>query len=102
MQPRLVAEIDSLPMLMEAVLAGIGGTLQPWSALGRYPDAAHRFVLAELADAQARRPNALCSLSDDELSPAALATRVVLTECARELVRSGRWVGATLSAPLDA
>ncbi len=101
MQPRLVAEIDSLPMLMEAVLAGIGGTLQPWSALGRYPDAAHRFVLAELADAQARRPNALCSLSDDELSPAALATRVVLTECARELVRSGRWVGATLSTPLD-
>ncbi len=102
MQPRLVAEIDSLPMLMEAVLAGIGGTLQPWSALGRYPDAAGRFVLAELADAQARRPNALCSLSDDELSPAALATRVVLTECARELVRSGRWVGATLSDPRDA
>jgi LysR family tcuABC transcriptional regulator len=88
MQPRLVA--------------GIGGTLQPWSALGRYPDAAGRFVLAELADAQARRPNALCSLSDDELSPAALATRVVLTECARELVRSGRWVGATLSDPRDA
>ncbi len=102
MQPRLVAEIDSLPMLMEAVLAGIGGTLQPWSALGRYPDAAQRFVLAELADAQARRPNALCSLSDDELSPAALATRVVLTECARDLVRSGRWVGATLSDPRDA
>lgn len=99
MQPRLVAEIDSLPMLMEAVLAGLGGTLQPWSALGRYPDAARRFALAELADAQARRPNALCSLSDDELSPAALATRVVLTECARELVRSGRWVGATLSDP---
>ena len=99
MQPRLVAEIDSLPMLMEAVLAGIGGTLQPWSALGRYPDAPRRLVLAELADAQARRANALCSLSDDELSPAALATRVVLTDCARELVRSGRWLGATLSEP---
>ena len=33
--------------------------------------------------AQARRLNSLCSLSDDELSPAALAARVVLAECAR-------------------
>ncbi|MDP3700255.1 MAG: LysR substrate-binding domain-containing protein [Hylemonella sp.] len=95
-QPRIVAEIDSLAMLMEAVDAGIGGTLQPWSAVGRYSDATERFALSELAEPQARRRNALCSLSDDELSPAALATRVVLADCARELVRSGRWVGATL------
>ena len=33
--------------------------------------------------------NGLCSLSDDELSPAALAARVVLADCARELVKSG-------------
>lgn len=96
LQPHLVAEIDSLAMLMEAVSAGIGGTLQPWSALGRYADAPARFALAELAEAQARRRNLLCSLSDDELSPAALATRVVLTTCVRELVRSGRWTGASL------
>jgi LysR family tcuABC transcriptional regulator len=41
--------------------------------------------------------NSLCSLSDDELSPAALATRVVLADCAGEQVRSGRWAGATLA-----
>lgn len=96
LQPQLVAEIDSLAMLMEAVSAGMGGTLQPWSALGRYADATERFALAELADAQARRRNVLCSLSDDELSPAALATRVVLADCARTLVNSGRWIGASL------
>lgn len=95
-QPQLVAEIDSLPMLMEAVDTGLGATLQPWAAVGRFPDAAQRFQLAEIADAQAWRVNALCSLSDDELSPAALATRVVLADCARELMRSGRWVGASL------
>jgi LysR family tcuABC transcriptional regulator len=95
-QPQLVAEIDSLPMLMEAVDSGLGATLQPWAAVGRYPDAAQRFHLAEIADAQAWRVNALCSLSDDELSPAALATRVVLADCARELVRSGGWGGAAL------
>jgi len=95
-QPTLVAEIDSLPMLMEAVDAGLGCTLQPWAAVGRYGDAMQRFALAEIAEPQARRRNALCSLSDDELSPAALAARVVLADCARELVRSGRWVGAAL------
>jgi LysR family tcuABC transcriptional regulator len=96
-QPQIVAEIDSLPMLMQAVDEGMAATLQPWAAVGRYPDADQRFHLAEIAHAQARRVNVLCSLSDDELSPAALATRVVLADCARELVRSGVWVGATLS-----
>lgn len=98
-KPRIVAEIDSLPLLMDAVDAGLGGSLQPWSAVGRYSDATARFALSELAESQARRPNALCSLSDDELSPAGLAARVVLADCARELVRSGRWVGASLLAP---
>ena len=97
-QPHLVAEIDSLAMLMDTVSSGLGSTVQPWAALGRIVDAAQRFQWSEIADAQVRRTNALCSLSDDELSPAALATRVVLADCARELVRSGRWVGATLIA----
>jgi len=94
--PTLVAEIDSLAMLMDAVDAGLGGTLQPWAALGRFADAPTRFHLAEIADAQVRRVNSLCSLSDDELSPAALAARVVLADVARSLVRQGRWAGATL------
>ena len=95
-QPTLVAEIDSLAMLMEAVDAGLGCTLQPWAAVGRFADAASRFHLAEIADPLVRRHNVLCSLSDDELSPAALAARVVLADCARERVRSGHWTGASL------
>ncbi len=83
-------------MLMDAVDAGMGATIQPWAALGRFP-AGHQFQLAEIADRQVRRVNSLCSLSDDELSPAALAARVVLAECVRELVGAGHWTGATLS-----
>ena len=98
LRPHVVAEIDSLAMLMDAVDAGLGCTLQPWAALGRFPDAARRFHLSEISDRQARRLNSLCSLSDDELSPAALAARVVLADCARELVREGRWAGARLTA----
>ncbi len=95
-KPQLVAEVDSLSMLMDAVCAGLGCTIQPWAALGRVQNAALRLQWTEIADAQVRRSNALCSLSDDELSPAALATRVVLADCARILVRSGEWVGTRL------
>lgn len=96
-RPQVVAEIDSLAMLMDAVDAGLGCTVQPWAALGRFPDAGERFRLSEISDPQARRLNSLCSLSDDELSPAALAARVVLADCARQLVNDGRWAGARLS-----
>ena len=84
-------------MLMDAVDSGLGCTLQPWAAVARFADAGQRFVLTELRDPLALRASALCSLSDDELSPAALAARVVLADCTREAVRSGRWVGARLT-----
>ena len=95
-QSQMAMEIDSLPLLMEAVDAGLGATVQPWSAVGLYKDAAERFQWTHISDDQVRRSAALCSLSDDELSPAALAARVVLIDCARQLVQSGAWVGATL------
>lgn len=97
LRPVLAVEIDSLALLMDAVDAGLGATLQPWAAVGRFADAAQRFHLAALDDPLARRPNVLCSLSDDELSPAALAARVVLADCARARVNAGQWMGATLS-----
>ena len=96
-QSQMAMEIDSLTLLMEAVDAGMGATVQPWSAVGMYRDAAERFQWSQIADDSVRRKAALCSLSDDELSPAALAARVVLTDCARQLVQSGVWRGASLT-----
>ncbi|GAB2727261.1 MULTISPECIES: LysR family transcriptional regulator [Comamonas] len=97
-QSQMAMEIDSLPLLMEAVDAGMGATVQPWSAVGMYRDAEARFQWSQIADDSVRRKAALCSLSDDELSPAALAARVVLVDCARRLVQSGQWLGASLAA----
>ena len=54
--------------------------------------------MARVVDARVKRINLLCSLSEDELSPAALAARVVLADCARAQVRAGHWVGAALTA----
>ena len=88
------AEVDGLTLLMDAVRAGLGATIQPGAATARLPAGAVRSVL--LADALTARRNLLASLSDDELSPAALAARVVLADVARTLVRDGRWAGASL------
>ncbi|MCD2514295.1 LysR family transcriptional regulator [Comamonas endophytica] len=93
--PHVVLEVDSLSMVMAAVDAGLGSTLQPWAAMSRFEDAAQRFDSALITDRDARRTNLLCTLSEDELSPAALAARVVLVDCVRELVSSGAWSGTT-------
>lgn len=92
-----VLEVDGLPLLMETVMAGMGATIQPWSAVKLHHNAEEAFLWSEIGDAQVRRPAMLCGLSEDELSPAALAARVVLADCARQLVNSGAWSGATLS-----
>lgn len=91
--PQVVLEVDSLPMLMAAVDAGLGATLQPRAAVGRFPDAEQRFSLVHIDDAQASRVNLLCSLSEDELSPAALATRVVIRDTALALIKGSSWPG---------
>jgi LysR family tcuABC transcriptional regulator len=95
--PQVTLEIDSLSMLMEAVKAGLGGTLQPWAAVSRMGPERDQLYMARISDHQVRRVNLLCGLSDDELSPAALATRVVMADCARSLVQGGAWLGAAIS-----
>lgn len=94
--PHLVLEVDSLSMVMAAVDAGLGSTVQPWASMGRYADAAQRFEWSRITDKDALRTNLLCSLSEDELSPAALAARVVLIDCVRQLLRGGAWAGTAL------
>ncbi|KAF7963298.1 LysR family transcriptional regulator [Cupriavidus sp. UYMU48A] len=93
-QPNVVAEIDGLAMLMDAVRAGFGATVQPGAAVARI--GAEPLAMLAIADAAARRPNLLASLSDEELSPAGLAARGTLASVARDLVLTGRWPGATL------
>jgi LysR family transcriptional regulator, regulatory protein for tcuABC len=95
-KPTIVAEIDSLPMLLDAISAGLGAGLLPWAYIAREHEADRRFHLAEITDASAHRNNWLCSLADSELSPAALGARVVFADVARERVRSGKWKGVDL------
>lgn len=92
--PRIVAEVDGLALLMDTVRAGHGATIQPGAATARHDR--DDLELTQISDAHVGRRNLLVSLSDDELSPAALAARVVVAETARTLVSEGRWAGASL------
>ena len=93
-EPRIVAEVDGLALLMDFVRSGMGATIQPGAALARAENATLASV--PLAEIYAARPNLITSVSDEELSPAGLAARVVLADVARQLVREGRWPGARL------
>ncbi|ELH8381611.1 tricarballylate utilization LysR family transcriptional regulator TcuR [Salmonella enterica subsp. enterica] len=92
----IVAEIDGLALLMRAVRDGLGATLQPGAAISHLDNNALRVI--GVHNPVLSRPNFLVSLSDDELTPAGLAARVVLTKVMRQLVDAGEWPGATLYA----
>ncbi|EKA7108822.1 tricarballylate utilization LysR family transcriptional regulator TcuR [Salmonella enterica] len=92
----IVAEIDGLALLMRAVRGGLGATLQPGAAISHLDNDALRVI--GVHNPILSRPNFLVSLSDDELTPAGLAARVVLTKVMRQLVDAGEWPGATLYA----
>lgn len=98
--PNVVLEIEGAHSLMRAVRAGLGATVQPGAVLSMLSsesetmgeDALLRAIPIE--DTSMRRPCLLASFSDDELSPAGLATRVILIQLARQLAQDGVWRGA--------
>lgn len=94
MSLNVVMEIDGLATLMEMVRSGVAATLQPGAAAARSVDGGLRVV--QIRDRHLIRRNILASLPEDELSPAALAVRVVMRDVVRELVEQQQWPGATL------
>lgn len=92
--PHVVAEVDGLSLLMDVVQLGNAATIQPSSATARI--ASGQLHMARIDDAHLFRPNLLASLSDEELSPAALAARLVLADVSRTLARDGKWAVVAL------
>ncbi|CAB3649778.1 LysR family transcriptional regulator [Achromobacter pestifer] len=92
--PRVVAEVDGLSLLMDVVQLGNAATIQPSSATARI--APGQLHMARIEDTHLFRSNLLASLSDDELSPAALAARLVLADVSRTLARDGKWAVVAL------
>jgi LysR family tcuABC transcriptional regulator len=94
--PRITSEVDGLAALMALVRAGYGATVQPGAAVVY---GAGDLRAWQIRERQLTRTNLLASLSDDDLSPAALAARVLLSQTIHGLVRNGVWPGASLHKP---
>ncbi len=83
-QPRVVAEIESVPTLVNAVTSGIGATILPLSA-ARLVSQACGAALTRISDPMARVPLALCTSDRLAPSPAAMAVKSILTDLAEDL-----------------
>jgi len=93
---RVVAEIDSLSLLMACVRQGMGATIKPMAAVLPEDERGHGWRKLVISDANMKRQNFLYSVVPERLSPAAAAVRSELKDTIRELVQSGAWNGVSL------
>jgi len=92
---RIVAEIDSLSLVMSCVHAGIAATIKPMSAAFLETDRGRRFRALSISDVRLTRRNYLYSLPRSRLSAAAAIVAAELRGAIRESIASGAWMGAT-------
>jgi len=92
----VVAEVDSLSLLMTCVRDGMGATIKPMSAAlvdGRIREGWRTLAFS---DANMRRANFIYSVNPEQLTPAAAAVRAELRETIKQLVLQGEWQGVNL------
>ena len=93
---QVVAEIDSLSLLMACVNEGMGATIKPMAAALLGGKLRPGWRCLAFSDANMKRQNHLYSVPPQRLSPAAAVVRTELKETVRELVACGAWAGVDL------
>jgi len=99
---RVVAEIDSLSLLMNCVFHDMGATIKPMAAVYLEGERGRKWRALSISDARMRRPNYLYSLAPERLSTAAALAAAELRDTARELIASGAWTGVAVIEPIRA
>ena len=96
LQPNVVAEIDSLELVMRYVAEGGGATIQSISATHTSgpPDGWRCLPIS----GEMTRPNYLYALPIQKLSVSASVVRTELKHIVRQLVLSGTWRGVSLAS----
>ncbi|MGU7770493.1 LysR substrate-binding domain-containing protein [Burkholderia sp. MR1-5-21] len=97
----IIADIDSLPILLSIARTGAACTILPASALTLW-DEASRPRMRRIVDPEIRRPASLCWSNTSPVSSAALAVRETIVELIAELAAKGAWTGITLRTPVEA
>lgn len=89
----IVAEIDSLSLLMNCVYNGMGATIKPMAAVYLERGRGRKWRALSVADARLTRRNYLYSLAPERLTAAAAVVAAELKETAQRLIASGEWSG---------
>ena len=92
----LVAEIDSLSLLMTCVRDGMGATIKPMSALLQEGKRREGWRTLAFSDANLKRQNYLYSVDSERMTPATAAVRSELRDTFKTLVQQGQWQGVSL------
>ena len=87
-------EIDGLHLLMNCVRQLNMATIQPGSAYFEYLRSDLCFL--KIVSPELDRMNYLISISEEELSPASLATKVAIKNCIKELISKDLWPSVEL------
>lgn len=96
LRPNVVAEIDSLSLVMNCVHDGIGATIKPMSALELEGLRGAKWRALSITDARVTRRNYLYSIAENLLSPAVSAVARELQDTTRKLVETKTWRGVWL------
>jgi LysR family tcuABC transcriptional regulator len=93
LQARIVAEIDSLSLLMNCVYHGMAATIKPMAAIYLEGERGRKWRTLSVSDAHMSRRNYLYSLPPARLSTAGAVVATELNATALELMESGAWTG---------
>jgi LysR family nitrogen assimilation transcriptional regulator len=85
LRPRVVAEIESIPTLINAVTSGIGGTILPLSAARLIVESCPSSNLRRFSEPITSVPLSLCTSDSSTMTPSAQAIRSTLIELAEDL-----------------
>ncbi|WP_321839770.1 LysR substrate-binding domain-containing protein [Paraburkholderia bannensis] len=91
----IIADIDSLPMLLSAAQSGAACTILPSSALALRASA-ERPKTRRIVDPVIRRPASICWPNALPVSSASLAVRRTICDLIEELSATGVWTGIEL------
>lgn len=99
LQVRIVAEIDSLSLLMNCVYHGMAATIKPMAAIYQEGERGREWRAISISDARMSRRNYLYSLPPNRLSTAATVVANELKDTALELMATGAWTGVEAVTP---
>ena len=99
LQARIVAEIDSLSLLMSCVYSGMGTTIKPMGAVYLERERGRKWRAIAISDARMNRRNYLYSLAPERLSAAAAVVAAELRDTAHQLIADGEWTGVEAINP---